>query len=65
MGIKSRGKSFVLVIVVFLILFMTWLFPFSPVSIYKSYTYKPVKVIYIDDKSYEDILNEFKESYEK
>ncbi|MBO0589630.1 hypothetical protein [Sporosarcina sp. E16_8] len=66
MGLKNRKKSFVLVgVAVFFLLFMTWLFPFSPISIYKSYTYKPVKVLYINDKSYEDILNEFKESYEK
>ncbi len=44
---------------------MTWFYPFSHFSAHKSYTYKPGKVLYNDDQTYKDILNEFKESYEK
>ncbi|KOP80243.1 hypothetical protein AMS59_02270 [Lysinibacillus sp. FJAT-14745] len=43
---------------------MTWFYPYSPFSVKKSYEYHPGKVLY-GGKSYEAILNEFKESYNK
>ena len=43
---------------------MTWFYPYSPVSINKSYAYQPKKVLF-NGKSYNEILNDFKESYEK
>ncbi|SKA90331.1 hypothetical protein [Sporosarcina newyorkensis] len=52
-------------VAVLFILFMTWFYPFSHFSLFKSYTYKPTEVLYHNDKTYEDILNKFTESYEK
>lgn len=52
-------------VTVLFILFMSWFYPFSHFSIYKSFTYKPTEVLYHNDKTYEDILNKFTESYEK
>ncbi|MFC9542139.1 hypothetical protein ACFTQ7_20015 [Lysinibacillus sp. NPDC056959] len=43
---------------------MTWFYPYSPFSVKKSYVYHPDKVL-DDGKSYEAILSEFKESYQK
>jgi len=43
---------------------MTWFYPYSPFSVKKSYAYHPDRVLY-SGKSYEAILSEFKESYQK
>ena len=43
---------------------MTWFYPYSPFSVKKSYVYHPDKVLY-SSKSYEAILSEFRESYQK
>lgn len=47
---------------VFFILTMTWFYPYSLMSIHKSYTFKPDPVV-VDQ--YTKDLNEFKSSYEK
>lgn len=59
--IKRFVISFVAIIIIIL-LFMTWFYPFSNYSIYQSYNYKPDSVMvagYLED------LNEFKTSLEK
>ncbi|MEQ6353710.1 hypothetical protein ABNX05_03705 [Lysinibacillus sp. M3] len=43
---------------------MTWFYPYSSFSVKKSYAYHPDRVLY-SGKSYEAILSEFKESYQK
>lgn len=50
-------------IIVFIVV-MTWFFPYSPFSVYKSYPYEPDEILF-NGKTYETILNEFKDSYEK
>lgn len=42
---------------------MTWIYPFSPLSINKSYDYQQKKVLH-NGKTYNEIVNDFKESYE-
>lgn len=56
-------KRFVVFIVIFISI-MTWLYPYSTFSVYKSYSFKPYKILF-NDKSYKEIVNEFKASYEK
>ncbi|WP_153730277.1 hypothetical protein [Sporosarcina obsidiansis] len=63
----SKNNYLVLRLGVLVILFisvMTWYYPFSPFSIQKSYTYKPGTILY-NDKTYEELLNEFDETYKK
>ncbi|WP_408008233.1 hypothetical protein ACJROX_26760 [Pseudalkalibacillus sp. A8] len=55
--------GFIVFIVIFISI-MTWFYPYSPFSVNKSYAYKPDKILF-NGKSYEQILNEFKASYEK
>lgn len=42
----------------------TWLYPYSPFSVNKSYIYQRDKVLF-NDKSYKEILYDFKNAYEK
>ncbi|SET64043.1 hypothetical protein SAMN05216389_11830 [Oceanobacillus limi] len=51
-------------IIVVFVGFMTWLFPYSPFSIHKNYAYQPYFISF-DGKSYETILNDFRDSYEE
>ena len=55
--------GFIVLIVIFMSV-MTYLFPYSSFSVNKSYAYQPEKVLFNGEK-YEEILNEFKDSYEK
>ncbi|GKV67138.1 MULTISPECIES: hypothetical protein [unclassified Sporosarcina] len=63
---KKKGRlvrtGILSAIFIIFVSFMTWFYPFSPFSLYKSYTYKPTEVLY-NDKTYEELLNEFKETY--
>ena len=69
MSIKGKrmivGLGIFIVLIMLFIAIMTWFYPFSPFSIHQSYIYKPGEVLYGHDKTYKDILNEFKKSYEK
>lgn len=55
------GISLLIILFVF---FISWYYPFSTISLSKKYTYKPSIVLY-NDQTYEEILNEFKVSYEQ
>lgn len=55
------GMSLLIVLFVF---FISWYYPFSTISLSKKYTYKPSIVLY-NDLTYEEMLNEFKASYEQ
>lgn len=50
--------------IVIFVLIMTWYYPFSPFSVYKSYSYQPYEISF-NGESYEEILSEFRVSYEK
>lgn len=64
--IKSSSwwiKRFVVIIVIFISV-ITWLYPYSTFSVYKSYSYKPYDVS-INGKSYQEIVTDFKISYDR
>lgn len=65
MGTKRKRITYSIAgLIIIFIVVMTWFFPYSPFSIHKSYSYQPAEVLY-NGKTYETILNEFKDSYEK
>lgn len=53
----------IIAIVICFIFIMTWIYPFSSVSFYKSYTYRPTVILY-NDQTYEEMINAFKKDYE-
>lgn len=55
--------GFIGLIVVFISV-MTWFYPYSIFSVDKSYAYEPEQYLY-NGKEYEEILSEFKDSYQK
>ncbi|UOQ86909.1 hypothetical protein [Gracilibacillus salinarum] len=66
MSVKRKSVSLVLVGIGVAIIFfsMNWFYPYSPFSINKSYAYKPDEILF-NGKSYEEVLSEFKATYEK
>lgn len=60
---SSMIAAFVLFIIIFISI-ITWFYPYSTLSVSKSYTFQPNKVL-INGKSYNEILSDFKEAYEK
>ena len=68
MKIKGKKIRWVIVGILSIILIfttvITWIYPFSILSVKKSYTYQSEEVLY-DGKSYPEIMSEFKESFNK
>lgn len=60
---SSMITAFILFIIIFISI-ITWFYPYSTLSVSKSYTFQPNKVL-INGKSYNKILSDFKEAYEK
>ncbi|MFH5779991.1 hypothetical protein [Heyndrickxia oleronia] len=51
------------VLIILFIFIMTWCYPYSPFSVKKNYVYQPNKVLH-NGKTFKQIFNEFKGSYE-
>lgn len=64
MQTKKELRIGVPVSLVAIILFLTWFYPYSPLSLAKSFTYKPKEVLY-NDQTYDRMVHEFKAVYEK
>ncbi|MYL45640.1 hypothetical protein GLV94_08275 [Virgibacillus halodenitrificans] len=58
------GIGAVIALILIYLSVMTWYYPLSSFSIHKSYKYKPGKILY-NDKTYGEIVNAFKKTYEK
>lgn len=53
----------IIMIVICFNFIITWIYPFSPVSLYKNYTYQPTVILY-NDQTFEEMINAFKKDYE-